>query len=173
MVRLGEMSFCLYLSTCIVSGKRYVGITGREPASRWQEHRASARRGSAITFHRAIRKYGEGSFRFEVLTTGLSKEDASLGEQQAIRYFQSKSPRGYNRTDGGATSCGGMTGRTHSAETRAKISASNIGHIASPETRAKLSEATSRRWSKQKASRPSVKPVRIQKQRGRKGWLGI
>ncbi len=55
-----------------------------------------------------------------------------------IAELGTKAHNGYNLSDGGS---GGLTGHTHTAEARARISAGNSGKTLSPETRAKIGAA--------------------------------
>lgn len=127
--------------------KRYVGKTAKKLSRRWWEHRRAARLGSQFPVHRALRKYGPENVRVDVLYDGRLLD---LLEQKCIRVFQTKAPNGYNLTDGGdgvhglplasRMRMGGMRGKRHTDETRAKISSSSMGRVVSFETRRKISE---------------------------------
>ncbi len=58
----------IYVATCLITGKQYVGQTVRKrPMSRWDVHFEAARNGSKNIFARAIRKYGESAFTFKIV----------------------------------------------------------------------------------------------------------
>lgn len=120
----------------LLNHKIYVGQTTRNADTRFKEHaHADSRIG------RAIRKYGTENFAIVVLEKCASAKDLNASEIQWIARLGSKSPNGYNLTDGGE----GASNPT--PETRAKIAAAArgnkncLGRKASPETRAKLSAA--------------------------------
>ena len=84
------------------SHKSYVGMTSDEN-SRKLAHRNT--NGSAPLFHKAILKYGFENFVYEVIESGLSREDAFAREKYWIKKFGSFGPNGYNLTEGGS-GCG-------------------------------------------------------------------
>lgn len=113
-----ESSYSVY---CHVtpSGKIYVGITSKKPEERWLNGRGYARNEH---FWNAIKKYGWGNIRHEILETGLSKEAASRAEKRYIALFRSHEPaHGYNLTEGGET------GIVFTPESRRKLSESKKG----------------------------------------------
>ena len=55
----------VYVAVCNPSSKLYFGVTAASLKRRVSKHLSYARRGSTQKFHRAIRKYGEGSFSAE------------------------------------------------------------------------------------------------------------
>jgi group I intron endonuclease len=125
----------VYTVTHIDTGRHYVGFTSREVSRRWAEHTRRARR-PRTHFQRALNKYGAEAFRFEVVATFETPEEAQLAEQALI---QQTLPV-FNETLGGE----GRAGYVCRPETRAKISAARAGkpgHKTSDETRAKLSAA--------------------------------
>lgn len=132
----------IYIITNRLNGKPYVGQTRQRLKRRITEHKRDSSRGRlGIDF--AIAKYGWENFTVEVLEICPVK---LLNEREMywIRKLNSKSPNGYNLTDGGD----GGRGYSPSQETRAKISAKmkgrpahNKGVSPSAETRAKISAA--------------------------------
>src|SRR5208282_6796272 len=64
----------IYLITNLVNGKVYVGKTENRPEKRWHDHCSAARRHPerAPLLYRAMRKYGQAAFTFEVLTVATS-----------------------------------------------------------------------------------------------------
>lgn len=104
----------VYLSTCVVTNKVYVGITIQKFYKRRCEHIKvsfnSNDKAYNHHFHRAIRKYGKENFKWEVLET-IKKEtreeliqELKRLEIKYIKKYNSKQ-NGYNSTDGGDSSC--------------------------------------------------------------------
>lgn len=83
------------------SGKRYVGLSKHGLAERWRQHVESAAYGSDYLIHRAIRKYGAGSFRASLLSVCDTAEGASSAERYWIKALGTAAPSGYNATLGG------------------------------------------------------------------------
>ena len=102
------------------SGKRYIGITGKDPKRRWNygggyygnEH-----------FTRAIKKYGWDSFEHVIICDGLSAKEASEMEIELIRkYDTTNQEKGYNIALGGMNE-----NQQFSPEIRKKISEAKRG----------------------------------------------
>ena len=88
----------LYMHT-VPNGKRYVGITRRNPQRRWNHGSGYA---SNYEFHTDIIKYGWDKIKHEVLLTGLTLEQAQAWEVKMIAKFRTTDPKhGYNFTKGG------------------------------------------------------------------------
>lgn len=98
-----------------VNGKIYIGITSQTPNRRWG-YNGNRYKNSALK--NAIKKYGWDNFLHEVVFDGLEEQDAKYLEQLLIKCFNSKSPYGYNLTDGGD----GTSGFHVPNEIREKIS---------------------------------------------------
>jgi group I intron endonuclease len=146
----------VYVVTNTVNGKQYVGITAGPVTRRWASHLYHTRRGSNLLFHRAIRKYGAHVFALECVATTDSYSSLCVFEIAFIDALGSRSPGGYNATDGGEGALGyhhteagkAKLAALHtnpSAERRAQISSIWLGRKRSFETRAKMSEANLRR----------------------------
>jgi len=135
------MEGCIYLLTCLHNGKRYVGQHNKpDPKRRWKEHLSKAKLGKYDTMLcRALRKYGEEGFSWEVLYIGAI-ESLDLMESYYAEIFESyiwDSPGGYNMVE-----CGGTTrGHKHSPETKEKLRQALIGRKHSPEAKEKISKA--------------------------------
>lgn len=115
-----EVGFIVYLVTCSVTGKVYVGQTSQGLPRRWSHHRhmaLSGKTGGSSALHAAIRKYGVDKFTTSVLATCDTREEANVAEEAWIYALGSQAPGGYNLKAGGQAS-------EHSPETRAKMSAS-------------------------------------------------
>lgn len=111
----------IYKCTNTINGKIYIGYTKKSLQKRIIEHRCSAKNGSDYFLHKAIRKYGEENFLWEVI---LESKDQEFILNQMESHFIEKyncfceSGYGYNMTHGGQ---GGMSGKQHSIETRIKM----------------------------------------------------
>ena len=194
MVRPSE-SVLVYLITCQVTGKRYVGLTKRDLRGRWYDHRSSARQPNkprgCTAIAAAIRKYGYQAFTIECLAIAFSRADAGHLEKMLIAELRTVAPGGYNVTAGGD---GGTHGRIWSEaerrqvserwiafyadpEQRARNGAVHRGQVASAETRAKqrlakigrlqTAESNAKRSATMKAFLASEKPKGPQYQKGR------
>lgn len=141
--------YCVYKHTT-PSGKVYIGITCRNPKTRWGY-------GSGYqtqVFNRAIKKYGWGNIKHEILYSGLTEEEASEKEKELIAEYDSCNPEyGYNKNYGGTfgnrltdegreklSLCkkravvqydlkGNVLGRYNSAKEAAEATGSNRQHI--------------------------------------------
>lgn len=105
----------------------------------------SRRLGSSINHH------GKENFSFEIIAMARTQDDAHETEKFLIKIENTKSPNGYNLTDGGEGSTGTIAtpemraatsarfkGRRHTEETKRKMSASAMGVKKSPESVAKM-----------------------------------
>ena len=91
-------SYSVYIHTT-PSGKRYVGITAREPEKRWG-HGTGYKHNEH--FWNAIQKYTWEEITHDIIMSGLSKEDACAMERTLIERYNTHDPRyGYNLTKGG------------------------------------------------------------------------
>jgi len=121
---------------------------------RWQKHQSEANKGSGWALHRSMRKHGIDAFEVHVLAEGLDREAAGEMEQQMIVKHVTRTPFGYNMTDGGD----GSWGYRHTEEWKAELSRRQkgrkmppeaierrrqalIGYVHSPEARANMSAA--------------------------------
>jgi group I intron endonuclease len=142
-----------------LNNKCYIGKTTYSLSVRKSNHISDAKKGSNQYIHKAIRKYGEEHFTFEVLDDSCETE-TELNEHEMfwIKFLHTKAPDGYNLTEGGE----GARGLIHSEERRQrnrevnlgkvmpeevkeKIRQANIGRTFSEEWRSKISEANRRR----------------------------
>lgn len=99
----GDKHFDIYLITCIVTGKLYVGLTSKGVVSRWAKGhlKAAAKKGSSTVLSRAIRKYGKDHFTLKVIDTAGSFEGAKSKEIAWIAKLNTVAPNGLNSTLGG------------------------------------------------------------------------
>ena len=142
------------------SGKSYIGISSKSAEIRFRSHMKAVNGGADTLLCRAWRKYGA-----PVLTVLAIVEDDDLFEveKRAIAVLNTKTPNGYNSTDGGEgvigyehtaearanigkaqkgnTNASGGKGKVIPSDVRGKISKSLKGRVFSDETKAKLSSA--------------------------------
>ena len=132
--------------------KMYIGITKDTLARRWA--RGNGYKRQPVVFS-AIMKYGWDNIQHILLADGMTREEAELAEQYAIRYYKSNDRNfGYNLTEGGEGTKG-LTSRKDASERmknynltrdyndatfKEKLRNANLGKKASPETRAKMSK---------------------------------
>ncbi len=133
----GKRKFIIYKATNLINGKNYIGQTVETLKLRMTGHINKAKRNPAGHFHYAIRKYGADVFIWETIWICSSKDEANKKECEFIKAFNTKTPAGYNATDGGD----GRLGFCPTEETRMKVSKANKGRTKSEEWRKKLSNA--------------------------------
>lgn len=92
----------IYKITNLINGKQYIGQTSKYRISdRWSQHKHSARYGKKNYLYNAMRKYGEDNFEFKVIIHNIPVDKLNFYEQLWINKLNTKSPNGYNLTDGG------------------------------------------------------------------------
>ncbi len=112
----------IYLLLNAINGKMYVGQTRQSFKRRISEHKCGDQ-----YIDRAVKKYGWENFRYSVIKICDSKAELDKWEKFFIILLNTKSPNGYNLTDGGE----GVIGFTN--KTRAILSAKHKGVKKSPE----------------------------------------
>lgn len=128
----------IYLITNKITGKQYVGLTTKDVDRRISEHIIGK-----TYIGRALRKYGIQSFNISVIDSAITIDVLYEKEKYWIKYYECKSPSGYNLTDGGE---GGL-GHIVSEEGKRKIGRANkgnkyrLGHTFTEESRIKMSLA--------------------------------
>lgn len=95
------MNYKTYLITSQATGKKYVGITKNTLDYRLKQHFRSAKNGSPLALHRAIRKFGAGTFSIEIISDCMSERQAKEEEKRLIQQRNTLAPNGYNMTPGG------------------------------------------------------------------------
>lgn len=128
----------IYAIRCMISGRRYIGSTGKF-WKRWTQHRVDLRGGyhHSGKLQRAWNKHGDDNFSFDVLEVVTDISLLRTREQTWLDLFDAFRS-GYNECPIAAD----CTGRRHTPETRAKMRAASLGRVISPETRAKISIAS-------------------------------
>ena len=109
----------IYLTRCLVNGKLYVGLHTKGDKDYL---------GSGMFLLRAIKKYGKENFARTDLDTFLTLEEGQVKERRWIAALNSKSPHGYNLTDGGEGSLGYHHSETTKAKISTKMSAAGMGN---------------------------------------------
>ena len=172
------MTYEVYLVTCAVNGKGYIGYTSKGAQARLTAHLDNARWGRKYALADAIRAYGPEAFSVAVLEAGLSHDEACAAERRLIAERGTILPDGYNMTEGGdgvpltpeqreaasAKKRGRFTEAQRAAlanrppvsdETRAKLSAIRKGKPKSAEWVAKIAAASTGR-PKSPATRAAI-----------------
>lgn len=131
---------CLYKIE-FPNGKNYIGISKVSSEHRFLRHSKQAANGSRLAIHNAIRKYGLESCKVKTLVISDDHEYLKELEIKAIIKFNTKSPNGYNCTDGGD----GIFGVPELV--RKKMSSSAKKRASSAFGKKQLSDATKNMWS--------------------------
>lgn len=127
---------CVYSATNKLNGMLYVGKTRLSLAVRRKRHESDAQKCAASYFHRALRKYGFDAFEWTVLYNDLDDDELVVYERLVIRKLKTKSPNGYNMTDGGE----GWPGQVFSDAHRKNLSAAKKGKKLSPQAVANIAK---------------------------------
>lgn len=152
--------YTVYCHTNLSNGKKYFGITFRDPEKRWINGKGYK---NNAYFSRAIEKYGWNGFSHEIIYSGLTKEQAETTEINLISKYKSNDHRyGYNIENGGNSA------DKFTPEIREKISQALVGHICSEKTKKKISISNSGRRS----SRKGIKATSDQIEKNRQSHLG-
>lgn len=109
--------YAIYIITCTINAKQYVGITNNL-SRRWAKHR---RANEGQLLHRAIKKHGVDNFVFTHFASASDSESAKIIEKLLIKEHNTFSPCGYNLTEGGD----GTFGYKHTEESKQKSRESN------------------------------------------------
>ena len=144
----------IYMITCIITDKSYIGKTIGNIRQRVMYHLNGNTPGCAA-LHSAIKKYKKENFTWQVLHEDVIPELLSMFEMEAIKTHNTVSPNGYNLTAGGETGFQSeetirkrtetlranppMKGKKHTPEACRKMSESRTGSKRSPETRKRMS----------------------------------
>lgn len=115
----------VYVHTCLVNEKSYVGQTTQGVQKRWNDHVRHSRIAGSPDFRypisRAIRKYGANAFQTQTVSRAQSKAELDNLEKIWIILLQTQE-NGYNITGGGEGHP-----MPHTPESCAKISANRTG----------------------------------------------
>ena len=135
------MKSYIYLITCLVNGKQYVGKTNDPEMRRWDHFYRSRNKKHKQVIHSAIAKYGEENFTFEVILECESETAAFEAEHSIILEKREAGIELYNMNDGG------FGGFNATKETREKQSKARMGITYSDETRRRIAEGAKRVWN--------------------------
>lgn len=127
--------YSIYIITCVVNAKQYVGITN-DLSRRWRRHRGA---NDNQLLHKAIKKHGVDNFVFTHFADAFDAESAKSIEKMLIVEHNTFFPNGYNVTNGGD----GTFGYKHSNESKQKSRESNIKAWADTELRKSLGQKIS------------------------------
>lgn len=139
------MPVAIYRIVNTLNGSAYIGQSVN-PTYRAKRH--FWKNNGCVKLRNAIEKYGRDNFSFSVLYWCADKTEANEVEALLIDLCDTRA-HGYNITPGGFGTGAGENnpffGRTHSAETVAKLSASRIGKPMGAATREKIAAANRNR----------------------------
>jgi len=89
----------------MINNKQYVGYTTKTLEERKKTHiyKSKSNTGSHYfyLFKKALRKYGEENFKWEVIIQCSSLTECQEKEKYYIKKYNTISPYGYNLTEGG------------------------------------------------------------------------
>ena len=93
----------IYIITNDINNKVYVGQTTQTLQERWNGHIRTARSNTVPHFaiHNALNKYGVEHFKISAIENNVLYSELNKKERYWIEFYNSKSPNGYNLTDGG------------------------------------------------------------------------
>lgn len=129
-----EKTFCVYMHTNKINGKKYIGITSQRPKRRFLNGK-----GYQTQFlGKAVKKYGWENFETQILFDGISEEEAKQKEIELIAEHKTTDPTiGYNIAMGGD----GTIGYHHTEEAKQKMHDAKAGKPLTDEHKRKISEA--------------------------------
>lgn len=139
------MSYEVYIISCSVTGKVYVGYTKCGAHKRFKRHLSDARSQTNTALGDAIRLHGEEAFSVSTVWRGETLAEAYEAEVRFIAEMNTLTPNGYNITPGGPGTR--RTRRVYAKtgprgpmpqETRDKIRQAKLGKPRSQETKEKL-----------------------------------
>ncbi len=106
----------IYLVENLANGKRYVGQTTYDLSTRWRDHLYAVAAGSQAILHKAIRKYGPGSFTIKEIARAYSLEELDFLEIRFINWLGTLAE--YNQAEGGRNNRKGVKA---SEDTKARL----------------------------------------------------
>lgn len=151
----------VYIVTNVANGKQYIGIT-KNLKRRWHEHMSA--NGSAPALHAAIKKYGPKGFILSHVCDAFDFESACDIERNLIQQHNTKTPNGYNLTDGGDGVVGREMPDAEKESRRQTIIA--LMALLSPEERSEKFGTKNRVWSPEQIEK--IRASNIGKNLGKK-----
>lgn len=94
----------VYCATNNLNGKKYIGQTVRSLEERKQEHFYNAKKHNpgCVLFYKALRKYGDNGFKWDVIAKAKDREELNKLESYYIEKYDTTNPeKGYNLKGGG------------------------------------------------------------------------
>nr|DAF80786.1 MAG TPA: intron associated endonuclease [Bacteriophage sp.] len=93
-------TYCVYMHTNKIDGKKYVGQTCQKTNERWKNGKGYE---NSTYFYNAILKYGWDNFEHEIIASNLTKEEADNFEALLIDKLDLMNRnKGYNLMSGGS-----------------------------------------------------------------------
>lgn len=130
-----------------VNKKVYIGYTHKSLEKRINEHKSCSRKGSHYLLHKAIQKYGDDVFSWEIIFESKDKKYV-LEEMEKffIKEYNSyfENGYGYNMTYGGQ---GGMTDKKHTEKTKNKLKIARNNRLVEPMLGKKHSDESKQKMS--------------------------
>lgn len=125
-----DRSYCVYVHTNTINGKKYVGQTCKKPEHRWGKDGNGYK--DCTYFYNAIQKYGWDNFEHEIIKSNLTLDEANELETSFIKEYNTMDQEnGYNLQSGGHN-------YKFSEEALKNISIAQKKRFESPEELAKL-----------------------------------
>ena len=86
-----------------INGKVYIGQTSKKFETRLKQHinLSNKEYERKTIFHKSLKLHGIENFKYEIIDTCKSKDEANILEKKYIEKFNSLMPKGYNMTKGG------------------------------------------------------------------------
>ena len=76
-------TWTVYIHTCNVNQKSYVGITSKPPNIRWKNGEGY----KTQVFYRAIQKYGWDNFTHKIIATNLTEQEAKQVLEKMLEHI--------------------------------------------------------------------------------------
>lgn len=92
-------TYCIYKATNKINGKVYIGKTKNFKKRKYDHIKKDV--DNHLIFHKALKKYGDINFNWEIIDWADTKEEINELEKYYIKKFNSFKPNGYNMTKGG------------------------------------------------------------------------
>lgn len=131
----------IYKATNLINNKIYIGQTTKSLDVRISKHLMDAKYYNKVMFHRALNKYHENNFSWEIIDYAENAVDLDMKEVYYIKHYRSfvkmEGSHGYNMTQGGY----GASGENHPS----------FGKAVSEETRIKISKSLLKRMETEKS----------------------
>jgi group I intron endonuclease len=114
----------IYVITCLINNKKYIGFTKRPIDVRWNEHTRASKKDNDSALYRALRKHGINNFSIQAIYQSKNVEHTHrVMEPYFINEYKThvRHNNGYNSVEGG------IGGTNPSPETKYKIGSANRG----------------------------------------------